>query len=201
MIGVVAHERGQIEGDGEAGLALREQITKALIGVFGGAEAGELAHGPEAAAIHGGMNAAGVRRLARVAEIFLGRPIREIGGSVEALDRIVGDGGELFRALRRLFESWLKNFLFPFEFGGRGFATRFGLRAGCHRRDAIFLGHRSSASRERCSGPECHCRSIARPGKGEWLMGSGSVPITRLLDRFVELRLSIDPAGQFPSGP
>ena len=33
MIGVVAHQRGQIEGDGEAGLALREQIAEALVGV------------------------------------------------------------------------------------------------------------------------------------------------------------------------
>ena len=64
MVGVVAHQRGQIEGDGKAGLALREQIAEALVGVFGGAEAGELAHGPEASAIHRGMNAARVRRLA-----------------------------------------------------------------------------------------------------------------------------------------
>ena len=54
MIGVVAHQRRQIERDGKARLALREEIAKALVGVFGGAEAGELAHGPEAAAIHRG---------------------------------------------------------------------------------------------------------------------------------------------------
>ena len=64
VVGVVAHQRRQIERGGEAGLALCEQIAKALVGVFGGAEAGELAHGPEAAAIHRGVNAAGVGRLA-----------------------------------------------------------------------------------------------------------------------------------------
>ena len=64
VVGVVAHERGQIEGGGEAGLALREEIAETRVGVFGGAEAGELAHGPQAAAMHGGVNAAGVGRLA-----------------------------------------------------------------------------------------------------------------------------------------
>ena len=67
VVGVVAHQRGQIERDGEAGLALREQISKARVGVFGGAEAGKLAHGPEPAAIHRGVNAAGVRRLTGLA--------------------------------------------------------------------------------------------------------------------------------------
>src|SRR5260370_5390891 len=49
VIGVVAHQRGQVESRGEAGLALREEITEALVGVLGGPEACELPHGPEAA--------------------------------------------------------------------------------------------------------------------------------------------------------
>ena len=67
MIGVVAHQRGEIEGGGESGLALREKIAEAGVGVFGGAETGELTHGPQAAAVHGGVNAAGVGRLAGLA--------------------------------------------------------------------------------------------------------------------------------------
>src|ERR1700693_4145290 len=65
VVGVVTHECGEIEGGGEAGLALREKITETRVGVFGGAEAWSLAHGPQAAAVHGGVNAAGVGRLAR----------------------------------------------------------------------------------------------------------------------------------------
>ncbi len=78
MIGIVAHERGQVEGGGEAGLALREEIAEALVSVLGGTEAGELPHGPEAAAVHRGMNAAGIWRLAREAEIAVGIPVGQI---------------------------------------------------------------------------------------------------------------------------
>src|SRR5208283_3642761 len=68
-IGIVAHERGEIESGGEDGLAVGEEIAEALVGVLGGAETGELAHGPKAGAVHGGVNAAGVGGFAREAEI------------------------------------------------------------------------------------------------------------------------------------
>ena len=78
VVGVIAHQRRQIERDRKPGLALREQIAEALVGVLGGAKAGELAHGPQAAAIHGGMNAARVGRLAGIAEVALRVPAGEI---------------------------------------------------------------------------------------------------------------------------
>ncbi len=99
VVGIVAHEGGEIESGGEARLAVSEEIAKALVGVFGGAEAGELAHGPEAGAVHGGVNAAGVGRLAREAEVAGGIPVGEVGGGVEAADGIAGDGGEVGLAL------------------------------------------------------------------------------------------------------
>jgi hypothetical protein len=40
--------------------AVREQVVVAAVGLLGGAHAGVLAHGPEAAAVHGGLDAAGV---------------------------------------------------------------------------------------------------------------------------------------------
>ncbi len=52
IVGVVAHDGGHVEGHGEAGLAPLEQELVALVGVLGGAEAGELAHRPEAAPVH-----------------------------------------------------------------------------------------------------------------------------------------------------
>ena len=66
MVGIHAHLRGQIEGHRESGGALREQIAVAAVALLGGAEAGVLAHGPEAAAVHVAVDAARVGELARV---------------------------------------------------------------------------------------------------------------------------------------
>ena len=56
---------GKIESDGEASLPFFEQVAIAAIGFDGAAEAGVLAHGPKAAAIHRGIDAARERELAR----------------------------------------------------------------------------------------------------------------------------------------
>ena len=64
MVGVHAHLGGEVEGDGESGGALRKQVAIALVAFFGAAEAGVLAHGPEAGAVHVLINAAGVGELA-----------------------------------------------------------------------------------------------------------------------------------------
>ncbi len=113
VIGVVAHQGGEIEGSGKAGLALSEEITEALVGVLGGAEAGELAHGPHSAAMHGGVNAAGVGRLTGEAEVAGGVPVFEVGRGVEAANGVAGDGRELGLALGAFVESGLEGGLFP----------------------------------------------------------------------------------------
>ena len=86
MVGVHADLRGEIESNREAGLAFAEEIAIALVGFDGGAEAGVLAHGPEAAAVHGGVDAAGVGEFAGVADggVWVGGG--EIGLGVEAVD-------------------------------------------------------------------------------------------------------------------
>ena len=76
MVGVVAHQRREVEGDGESGLPVREQELVALVRLARAAEAGELAHRPELAAIAGGMDAARVRIRARHAEVRLRAPAR-----------------------------------------------------------------------------------------------------------------------------
>ncbi len=113
MVGVVAHQRGKIKGGGETGLALREQITEALVGVRGGAESRELAHGPQASAMHGGMNAASVGRLAGEAKIACRIPLLQIGLSVETANGIAGYGREFFLAFRALPQRGLECVLFP----------------------------------------------------------------------------------------
>ena len=90
MIGVVPHQRGQVESHREAGLPLREQITKARIGILGSAKARKLPHGPQAAAIHRGMNAARVRWIAWKAEILASQVARP----VKPADRMARNGRE-----------------------------------------------------------------------------------------------------------
>ena len=68
MVGVVAHERRHVERRRQPLLAVVEQVAKALVGLLGRAEARELAHGPEAPAVHRRIHAAGERIDARVAD-------------------------------------------------------------------------------------------------------------------------------------
>jgi hypothetical protein len=78
VVGVVAHEGGHVEGGREARLALAEEETEARVGVLGGAEAGELAHRPEPAAVHARIDAARERELA-------GEPDRAVPGASSAV--------------------------------------------------------------------------------------------------------------------
>ena len=66
MIGVAAHQRRQVEGDAQAGAAGGDQFLVAGVGLLGRAEAGELPHRPQLAAVAGGVDAADVGELARV---------------------------------------------------------------------------------------------------------------------------------------
>ena len=95
MIGVVAHQRGQIEGDRESAAAMFEKIFVALVGFFGRGEAGEHAHRPELAAVAGRVNAARVGRLAGIAEVLIVVPVGgKIGLRVETANRGVRDRAE-----------------------------------------------------------------------------------------------------------
>jgi hypothetical protein len=58
VVGVVPHLGGQVEGDAQAGDPLPQQVVIALVGCGGSAEAGILAHGPQAAPIHRRLDAA-----------------------------------------------------------------------------------------------------------------------------------------------
>src|ERR1700675_2818910 len=95
VVGVVAHERWQIEGNGESAAAVFEKIFVTLVRFFGRGEAGEHAHGPELAAVAGRVNAARVGRLAGITEVLLVIPIGgEISLGVKAADRSVRDRAE-----------------------------------------------------------------------------------------------------------
>ena len=69
VVRIAPHQRRQVERDAEAGAARREQRLVARVGLLGRAEAGELPHRPELAAVAGGVDAARVRKLAGIAEV------------------------------------------------------------------------------------------------------------------------------------
>src|SRR6266567_2959179 len=94
VIGVVAHQGGKIESGGEASLSLGEEITESLVGVFGGAESRELAHGPKAPAVHRGMDAARIRRLTGKTEVTARIPVWQISIRIQPANRMPGDGRE-----------------------------------------------------------------------------------------------------------
>ena len=69
VVRVVAHQRRHVERGREPGLAVLEQVAEALVRLLRGAEAGELPHRPELAAVHRRIDAAREREDARVAEV------------------------------------------------------------------------------------------------------------------------------------
>ena len=69
VVGVVPHQARHVERRRQAGLPVVEQVVEALVRLLGGAEAGELAHRPQAAAVHARVHAARERELARQADL------------------------------------------------------------------------------------------------------------------------------------
>src|SRR5882672_12277892 len=72
VVRVVSHERGHVECRGEASLAVLQQVEEALVGVGRGAEPGEHPHGPDLAAVHRLVGAAGEGEVAGLAQIARG---------------------------------------------------------------------------------------------------------------------------------
>ena len=95
MVRVVADLRRQIEGDAQAGDALVQQVAVAAVRLGGRAEAGVLAHRPEPAAVHGRLDAARERELAREADVGPGLVGGTSAGEERAIRRHcqVGDDG------------------------------------------------------------------------------------------------------------
>src|SRR6267143_3611238 len=89
MVGVVAPQRREVERHRQAGLAVLQQELVPLVRIGRAAEAGELPHRPELAAVHRRMNAAGERILTGVPELPFRIEAIEIRGGV---DRFLLDG-------------------------------------------------------------------------------------------------------------
>ncbi len=86
-IGVVAVKGGEIEGYRETGLTVLQQVLVTGVGLFGCAKAGEHAHGPQAATVHGRVDAPGERILAGKAQVALIVEIGDVGRGVKTFHR------------------------------------------------------------------------------------------------------------------
>ena len=113
VIRVQPHESGQVESDRKAGLSLLEQVEKALVGVLGCTEAAELAHGPEAAAIHAGVNSPGIGGFSGESHLLSGVEVFQVLGAVEILDGVARDAGELRQPRGKPFPGGSEGLLFP----------------------------------------------------------------------------------------
>ena len=95
VIGIHTDLRRQIERNRQSRSAVGQQIFVALVRFLGVAHAGVLAHGPQAAAVHGGLHAAGEWIFPGIADFALVVGAFEIGRSVERLYRDVRGGFNL----------------------------------------------------------------------------------------------------------
>jgi hypothetical protein len=79
VVGVVAHQGRHVEGGREARLPMLEQVAEALVRLLGRAEAGELSHRPELAAVHRRVHAPRERVDARVGELGVVIDVHRLG--------------------------------------------------------------------------------------------------------------------------
>src|ERR1700674_710848 len=95
MVGVVAHQRGQVESNRKPPASMLKQILVALISFLWRGKAGELAHGEKLAAVSGGMNPTGKGRLSGITEILVIIPVLgQIRSGVKAADGNIRNRGE-----------------------------------------------------------------------------------------------------------
>ncbi len=91
-VSIVAHQGWQVEGDRKPGLPLLQQILEALVGLLGCAETSEHAHGPQLAAVQGGVHPARVGVLSREAQVCQVVEVRKVQWSIQSLNRLGGGG-------------------------------------------------------------------------------------------------------------
>ena len=115
VVGVVADLRGQVEGDGEPGLSLLQQVAKAAVGVLSGGVPRVLPHGPHAAPVSAGLHAPGIGELAGEADVFgvVEAPVAQVFRGVERVNGKTAVGLEYGTALRVALHCRGQSFLPP----------------------------------------------------------------------------------------
>ncbi len=105
VVSVVADLRGQIEGNGETGLPLRNQELVASVALFGVAKTSILTHRPETPTIHIGLHTAREGIFTRQPQLF--QVVAIVGGRrVDRFnDHVFGAGGEFGLALAKALDQ------------------------------------------------------------------------------------------------
>ena len=111
VVGVVAGLGRKVECYAEAGLSLFEEVAVPGVRLFRRGEAGVLPHRPDAAAVHVGLDAAGVGVLAGVSEGVGVVEFLEVFGGVDGIDLDAGVGLEAVAPLSEPFLDRLKGAL------------------------------------------------------------------------------------------
>lgn len=155
MVRVVAHEGGEVKGGGETGLAGFQEGVETPVGLLGAAEASKHPHGPELAAVHTGLHAARVRKLAGVAQVTLGVPFAQIVRRVDRLGLHVRQVLEVVLALRECLGGRRVHALHPRVLGFHRGTSDGGGEAGNKRP----LGCRQGSRMVLPFGP-CRCFSV-----------------------------------------
>ncbi len=120
MVGVASHQRRQVEGHRESSAAGGNQILITLVGFLRRPKPRKLSHRPQLAAVAGGVNAANVRELARVADLSVVVDPLHILRRIQPLDRPPGNCRERSGALGRLLERRFEHLAFPALLGRSG---------------------------------------------------------------------------------
>jgi hypothetical protein len=94
IVRVPAHERGEVERDGKAGLPVLQEVLVPLVRVLRRAEAGELPHCPEFSAVHVLVHSPRVGVFARESDVREVIDVGDVVGRVEDVDRFSGHRGE-----------------------------------------------------------------------------------------------------------
>ena len=120
MIGVVSGLGRKVECDAESGLPLFEQISVSGVGLLGRRKPGVLAHGPDASAVHIGLDAAGVWVFARVPKVAVVVEVGKVFRRVHGIDFDAGVGLEAVSALAEALLDWREGVVVPLAFVGGG---------------------------------------------------------------------------------
>ena len=100
VLRIIAHECWHIEGGGQSCLSMIDEVVKPLIGFFSASKARKHPHGPQPAAIHGGLHPAGIRVLSWEAQLGSIIEVFDVARGIQFLYLPAGHGGKTLSTRR-----------------------------------------------------------------------------------------------------
>src|ERR1700692_1573359 len=96
MVGVETDLRGKVKRHRQSGRPVAQKVLVAFVGLLGIAHACILAHGPQSPPIHSWLHAASVRKIARIAGLFVVLPIVQINRGIKLANWYVRRGFRIY---------------------------------------------------------------------------------------------------------